>query len=99
MGKPYKLYVLINLDTPIYVGVTCNITQRCRKHKALGKVFTRHVILEQFKEKKDAYTAERAIIKYLSAFGNKENVNGKYEHIEWAEISQRAWSNGTTPTT
>jgi predicted GIY-YIG superfamily endonuclease len=85
MGKSYQLYVLVNVDTPIYVGVTCNIQQRKNKHRALGKVFTRHVILECFKEKKDAYTAERALIKYLSAFGNKENVNGKYMHFEIAE--------------
>ena len=89
MSKTYHVYVLVNVDTPVYVGVTSNVIQRCQRHKHLGKVFTRHVILERYKEKKDAYTAERAIIKYLSAFGNDDNVNGKYAHIEWAELSRK----------
>jgi hypothetical protein len=63
-------------------------------HRSKGKVFTRHVILEKFTDKKMAYTAERAIIKYLSAFGNSENVNGKYQHIEYNELRIKLYSNG-----
>lgn len=86
MGKIYHLYVLINVDEPVYVGLSCNVQQRKAQHRSNGKVFTRHIILESFKDKQRGLDAERAIIKYLSVFPNINNVNGRYIHLEYSAL-------------
>ena len=77
--KKWQLYVLVksNSKTPIYVGVTSSIEQRIRKHKLL-KDFDSYYIIESFEDKKSAYSAERAIIKYLSIFKNDNIKNCLY---------------------
>lgn len=76
--KPYKVYVLIKNDNPIYVGVTTNIKQRIENHKRT-KYFDSYVIIKKYDDKKEALAAECGIIRYLSLFKNDFNINGKYE--------------------
>jgi predicted GIY-YIG superfamily endonuclease len=76
--KPYKVYVLIKNDNPIYVGVTTNIKQRIENHKRT-KDFDSYVIIKKYDDKKEALAAECGIIRYLSLFKNEFNINGKYE--------------------
>ena len=71
----YSVYVLTNNDTPVYVGYTLDIDTRIKSHRNDGKEFTGHVILKTYLNKQDSLIAENAVIRYLSAFGNKENIN------------------------
>ena len=79
--KTYCLYVLVSCDTPVYVGVTSRLENRISAHRLSGKVFTGYFVIEKFTDKRRALDSEAAIIKYLSAFGNFENVNAKYVSI------------------
>lgn len=76
--KPYKVYVLIKNDNPIYVGVTTNIKQRIENHKRT-KDFDSYIIIKKYDDKKESLAAECGIIRYLSLFKNDFNINGKYE--------------------
>lgn len=64
----YKLYVLWLNEKAIYVGVTTNINNRIRSHR-LDKNFNKYSIIEMFENKKEAYSAERCIIKFMSVCG------------------------------
>lgn len=78
----WTLYVLVNNSIPIYVGVSSNIEGRLIAHKSKGKEFNCYLVIETFKDKSHAFAAERSLIKYLSIFGNPENLNGKYVRFE-----------------
>jgi predicted GIY-YIG superfamily endonuclease len=86
MEKSYVLYVLVNIDLPVYVGTSSNIERRVIDHRYTGKEFTHHVIIESFKDKQRCLDAERCLIKYLSLFGNTENINAKYRPIQEQEV-------------
>lgn len=81
-GKEISVYVLRLNDKPIYVGQTNNINKRLSKHKALGKVFNSHVVVETFDNRRDALICERGIIKYLSIFQCKSIENGLYMNLD-----------------
>lgn len=68
----YKLYVLWQDENPIYVGVTTNIDNRIRSHRT-NKTFNSFSVIEIFKNKKEAYAAERCIIKFMSVCGIEES--------------------------
>ncbi len=93
-GKKYLVYVLTNNSTPIYVGCTSRIETRLQAHIKLGKRFNGHVIIDAFKNKKDAFAAEAAIIKYLSVFANPENVNAKYTTLKNRALYLKTADNG-----
>lgn len=75
----WHVYILVNkkINAPIYVGVSTNVIRRLYKHWA-DKSFDSYLILESFDNKKEAYAAERGIIKYLSIFQNENICNGLY---------------------
>lgn len=75
----WHVYILVNrkLNSPVYVGVSTNVIRRLYKHSKT-KVFDSYIILESFENKKEAYSAERGIIKYLSIFENENICNGLY---------------------
>lgn len=68
----------MNGTTPIYVGFTSNLKSRIAKHRCSDKCFDGYVVVKTYESREEALIAENAIIRYLSMFGNPENVNGKY---------------------
>jgi predicted GIY-YIG superfamily endonuclease len=79
MNKKHYLYVLYNKDkgTPVYIGVTQSLKQRVLRHEQ-SKDFDGVIILETFNSKKEALTAERSLIKFLSIWKIESVVNGLY---------------------
>ena len=73
----YLVYVLIKNKQPVYIGCTSNIINRINKHRK-SKDFDRHVIIEKYDNKKEALSAERSLIKYVSLFESIDNINAKY---------------------
>ena len=82
MSNKWLVYVLINNSIPIYVGCTSNIKRRVVQHAKSGKVFTGYVKVKSYDIKECALIGENSIIRYLSMFGNPENINGKYVNIQ-----------------
>ena len=78
----WTLYVLVSKTKPVYVGVTSNIEGRTLRHKQKGKGFDKVLEIETFSNKKEAFAAERCLIKYLSVFSDYENLNVKYVRFE-----------------
>lgn len=87
---------MVNVDVPIYVGISSDIDRRIIAHKYTGKEFTRHVIIEEFQNKQRALDAERCIIKYLSLFGMESNVNAKYIPIQEKEVYRNLYPSKKT---
>ena len=81
----YVVYCLIKDLKPCYVGVTTKgrVLKRIKEHKSLGKDFDTHIVLKQYKTKKEALTAENAIIKLNSVF-DIGLINGKLLLDEYA---------------
>lgn len=77
MKKKFSVYLLIKDKKPIYVGCSVDIEKRIIKHK-LTKDFDNYYILKQYDNKKEAYCAENAIIRFISVFGGNEWLNGKH---------------------
>lgn len=73
----YKVYALVKDKKCVYVGCTFNLDGRLKTHK-VTKDFDECVTIEHFNNKKDALACERAIIKYLSMFGENDILNGRY---------------------
>ena len=86
----YQVYVLINETTPIYVGCTSCISTRVKAHRSRGKKFTDYVIVKSYDNKKDALIAENSLIRYLSIFGNPENVNGKFCDLSYSTMYKKS---------
>lgn len=68
--KRYIVYCLVKNGRPYYVGVTTKrrLRLRLKEHKAAKKDFDTHLILKDYKTKKEAFLAENAIIKLHSVF-------------------------------
>ena len=74
MGKKhYHVYVLIKDSKPVYVGCSVNVKNRISCHKKT-KDFSHYIIIESFNNKKEAFAAERMLIKYNSIFHNNTNI-------------------------
>lgn len=86
--KPHKLYALIKNDNPIYIGVTCCLTSRLKKHK-IDKDFDSFIVIKSYENRKEALNAECGIIRYLSLFRNEFNINAKYEILCYQAMKRR----------
>ena len=65
--KEYHLYVLLNGASPIYVGVSTDVKRRVRRHRK-DKCFKSYYIIKSYKNKKEAYAAENALIRFNGLF-------------------------------
>jgi hypothetical protein len=74
--KKYYVYILVKNKLPIYVGCTSCLKSRLSKHK-VTKDFDEHFILKEYTNKKEAFSAENSIIRFISVFGGEEWVNKK----------------------
>lgn len=73
----YSVYLLLKDENPVYIGMSSNMKNRLCYHKKT-KDFNYYVIIEKFKNKKEALAAERAIIKYISIFTPETIQNTLY---------------------
>jgi predicted GIY-YIG superfamily endonuclease len=81
----YLVYVLIKDKCPIYVGLTTNIKSRILRHRK-DKLFDGYLIIEEFDKKEEAFTAERAIIKFMSITKSKKVLNGFYVRFDIEQL-------------
>lgn len=77
MENPHSVYVLIKDKKAVYVGCSKNVSTRVRTHRK-SKDFDSHVVLKIYKTKKEALTAENAIIRFLTLFGEGDWYNAEY---------------------
>jgi hypothetical protein len=89
LKNQYSVYVLVNNQTPIYVGCTSDIEVRISSHRRTNKDFTDYVIVKTYDTKKDALIAENSIIRYLSIFINDDNVNGKFSDLSYLTMYKK----------
>jgi len=82
--QQYYVYVLVNNETPIYVGCTSDIESRISSHRRTSKEFTGYVVVKTYDNKKDALIAENSLIIYLSIFINDDNVNCKFSDLSYS---------------
>jgi predicted GIY-YIG superfamily endonuclease len=85
----YSVYALIGTKRPVYIGMTTNIQERLHRHRANGKVFGSHYIIETFRDKSQALAAERVLIKFLSLFGNEIYNTQAFFHLIYKETNLR----------
>ena len=83
----YSVYALIDSKSPVYVGMTTNIQKRLCSHRSNGKIFSTHYIIETFRDKNQALAAERALIKFLSLFGNEVYNTQTFFHLLYKETN------------
>lgn len=76
----FGVYVLTKNKKPVYVGCTANLSMRLNYHKRF-KDFDNYIVLKQYQDKKQALTAEQSIILFLSVFGDKDVLNGRYKNL------------------
>lgn len=76
-NNEWCVYILIKEKKPIYVGCSVNLYNRLISHKK-NKDFTDYIILKKYNNKKDAYCAENALIRFISIFGGNDWLNEKY---------------------
>lgn len=81
----WHLYILINGNNPVYVGLTSDIETRLKNHRSKKK-FERHLVLESFKDKKQGLAAERCIIKFYTLFRKHEWLNGENEYLKTVKM-------------
>jgi hypothetical protein len=83
--KKFHLYILYDTKTlkPVYVGLTSGLKNRIHKHSQTKK-FDGVLIIESFDNKEQGLSAERCIIKFLSAFKLDSIVNGLYSSFEYS---------------
>ena len=77
MENPHSVYILIKDKKAVYVGCSKDVRTRVRAHRK-SKDFDSHTILKRYKTKKEALTAENAIIRFLTLFGDCEWYNAEY---------------------
>jgi predicted GIY-YIG superfamily endonuclease len=87
MEKLHHVYVLYKRNPlkPIYIGVSCSLKTRISKHKK-NKYFDGVLIIESFKNKEEALSCERVMIKFFSAFKNESIINGLYANFHNMEF-------------
>jgi len=74
--KKYVVYLLIKDKKPIYIGCSVNLKNRLKSHR-LSKEFDSYIVLKQYSDKKEALSAENALIRFISIFGGDEWLNSK----------------------
>ena len=81
--KMNYVYILIKDKTPVYIGVTSNVSNRISKHKKT-KDFDGYLIFYESESKQECLLIERSIIKfhslYISEIGVLSN-NSKYTNF------------------
>jgi hypothetical protein len=74
--KKYYVYLLIKDKKPVYIGCSVNLKNRLKSHR-LSKDFDSYILLKQYNDKKEALSAENALIRFISIFGGDEWLNSK----------------------
>ena len=74
--KKYCVYLLIKDKKPVYIGCSVNLKNRLKSHR-LSKDFDSYIVLKQYNDKKEALSAENALIRFISIFGGEEWLNSK----------------------
>tara|TARA_R110000823_G_scaffold117992_2_gene241684 strand:+ start:552 stop:842 length:291 start_codon:yes stop_codon:yes gene_type:complete len=74
--KKYYVYLLIKDKKPVYIGCSVNLKNRLKSHR-LSKDFDSYIVLKQYRDKKEALSAENALIRFISIFGGDEWLNSK----------------------
>lgn len=74
--KKYYVYLLIKDKKPVYIGCSVNLKNRLKSHR-LSKDFDSYIVLKQYNDKKEALSAENALIRFISIFGGEEWLNSK----------------------
>ena len=74
--KKYYVYLLIKDKKPVYIGCSVNLKNRLKSHR-LSKDFDSYIVLKQYNDKKEALSAENALIRFISIFGGDEWLNSK----------------------
>jgi len=74
--KKYEVYLLIKDKKPVYIGCSVNLKNRLKSHR-LSKDFDSYIVLKRYSDKKEALSAENALIRFISIFGGDEWLNSK----------------------
>ena len=74
--KKYCVYLLIKDKKPVYIGCSVNLKNRLKSHR-LSKDFDSYIVLKQYNDKKQALSAENALIRFISIFGGGDWLNSK----------------------
>ena len=77
--KRYYVYALIKNTKPVYVGCSSNLSVRRSQHLRT-KDFDKLIVIESFRDKKHALICERAIVKFITLFGEGDTYNAEYIH-------------------
>lgn len=72
----HSVYVLIKNGKAVYIGCAANVKRRIQEHKC-SKDFDDYTILKHYKNKNDALIAERALITFLTLFGDGNWYNSE----------------------
>jgi hypothetical protein len=75
-NNSYHVYCLVKNGSPIYVGMSKNITKREKDHRKKKKDFDFVFIIKSFDNKTDALICENGIIRFISILNDEKYVNG-----------------------
>jgi hypothetical protein len=76
MKKKYYLYALIKCGKAVYIGVTKDTLRRRTQHRK-DKDFDNLIVLQQYTNKKECLAGERAVISFLTYFGDGNWYNSE----------------------